>query len=237
MRHEEMAHNYYRWLLDKIHFRQYGSYERVLNYLFHTEFYWVVPMDHNRYEGGLALRDDFAMEQGYPIYFWRGYLPNYCTVLEMMISLAQDCEDRIMGDPDFGDRTHVWFWLMMDKVGLDELHDHCFNRFRAEQIVTTILDRTFSPDGNGGLFGRLSHPGDMREIEWWYQLNYYLDEYYQFQEMISLPFPGDKDFLSERICHQCGKPIFIPDPQKWAYKALSYSKKTGKSRATYFCSS
>lgn len=180
MRHDEMTHDYYRHLLDKIHFRQYGPYERVLNYLFHREFYWVVPMDRNRYENGLALREDFAMQVGYPMFFWRGYLPDYCTVLEMMVALAQDCEDRLMGDPELGDRTHIWFWIMMNKVGLDELVDHKFDENRADRIVTRILDRTFSPDGRGGLFGQLCHEGDMRQIEWWYQLNYYLMEYYAF---------------------------------------------------------
>lgn len=180
MRHDEMAHSYYCWLLDKVHWREYGRYERVLHYLFSRQFYWVVPMDRNRYIDGLALREDFAMEHGYPMYFWRSYLPEWCTVLEMMVALAQACEERLMGDPDFGDRTYIWFWIMMNKLGLDSMTDRRFNEVRADKVVSRVLDRTFQPDGSGGLFGRLSRPGDMREVEWWYQLNYYLMEYYEF---------------------------------------------------------
>lgn len=180
MRHDEMAHDYYRWLLDKVHWRDYGHYERVLLYLFSREFYWVVDMDRNRAEDGLELRETFAMEQGHPFFFWRGYLPEYCTVLEMMVALAVDCEERIMGDPDLGDRTHIWFWIMMNKLGLDGMTDSRFDENRAYLIVDRMLNRTFSKNGAGGLFGKLSHEGDMREVEWWYQLNYYLMEYYEF---------------------------------------------------------
>ena len=182
MRYDEMAGNYYRWLLDMVHFREYGHYERVLRYLFSREFYWLdaVPMDRNRYDDGLALREDFTMERGYPRFFWRGYLPDYCTVLEMMAALARSCEDRLMGDPTLGDRTHVWFWVMMNKLGLDNMTDEQFNEAHAERIVNKVLDRTFSQNGRGGLFGQLRRHGDMRDVEWWYQMNYYFMEYHQF---------------------------------------------------------
>lgn len=180
MRHDEMAHDYYRWLLDKIHFREYGDYERVLLYLFGREFYWVVPMDRNRHDDGLALREDFAMERGFPMFFWRGYLPDFCTVLEMMVALANACEERLMGDPDLGDRTYIWFWIMMNKLGLDSQTDRQFNEVHTRRVIDRVLERTFAPDGSGGFFGRLSRPGDMRREEWWYQLNYYLMEYYEF---------------------------------------------------------
>ena len=180
MRYDEMASDYYRWLLDKVHFKEYGHYERVLRYLFSREFYWVVPMDRNRAIDGLDLREDFAMEAGFQPYFWRGYLPDFCTVLEMMAALAQSCEDRLMGDPSLGDRTHVWFWIMMNKLGLDSLTDSRFNEVRAQKVIDRLLDRKFQPDGNGGLFGRLDRHGDMRDVEWWYQMNYYFMEYHQF---------------------------------------------------------
>lgn len=180
MRHDEMIHDYYRWLLDSIQVQKYGHYDRVLLYLFHREFYWIVPMDRNRYIDGLDLRQDFAAERGFPPYFWRGYLPDSCTFLEMMVALAQACEDRIMGDPSLGDRTDIWFWIMMNKTGLDSLNDYRYNEVRAEKIVDRILDRRFAPDGSGGLFGKLSRNEDMRDVEWWYQLNYYLMEYYAF---------------------------------------------------------
>lgn len=180
MRPDEMAHAYYRWLLDKIRMRDYGHYERVLHYMFNREFYWVVPMDRNRYIDGLALRDEFAMEVGIQPYFWRGYLPDWCTVLEMMVALAEACEDRLMGDPDFGDRTHIWFWIMMNKLDLDSFTDVRFNEDCVEKIINRVLERSFQPDGKGGLFGRLKHGGDMRDIEWWYQLNYYINEHYAF---------------------------------------------------------
>lgn len=180
MRYSDAADDYYRWLLNKVHWREYGSYERVLYRLFKTEFYWILPRDRNRADDGLELREDFAMEAGYPLFFWRGYLPDYCTVLEMMVALAQACEERIMGDPLVGDRTHIWFWTMMNKLRLDEFTDRRFDQELVDSAIETFLKREYSPNGDGSLFGVLKCREDLRDVELWYQLNYYLSEYYTF---------------------------------------------------------
>lgn len=137
-------------------------------------------MDCNRYEKGLALREDFV--DGNPMLeqYVERYAPSQCSVLEMMVALAEDCEDKIMGDPDLGDRTHVWFWLMMNKLGLDEYDDPHYDDRDVNRIVDRMVNRTFKANGEGGLFGRLKMKEDMRKVEWWYQLNYYLREYYAF---------------------------------------------------------
>ena len=47
---------------------------------------------------------------------------------------------------------------------------------RARAILERFLRREYEPDGRGGLFTIKSGRHDMRKIEIWYQMMWYLDE-------------------------------------------------------------
>jgi hypothetical protein len=98
-----------------------------------------------------------------------------CTVLEMMIALANRCEETIMDDPDIGDRTGQWFWGMITNMGLGSMSDDRYDRRYVEYVITRLLDREYEPDGTGGLFTVRDCDRDMRDVEIWYQLCWYLD--------------------------------------------------------------
>ena len=97
-----------------------------------------------------------------------------CSVLEMLIALAIGCENYIMYDPDEGDRTDIWFWGMIENLGLDALDDWAFNYEEFNAIIRRFLDRKYDKDGYGGPFFIENFERDMRKLELWYQLNYYL---------------------------------------------------------------
>jgi hypothetical protein len=45
-----------------------------------------------------------------------------------------------------------------------------------DYVLDRFLDRDYEPDGRGGLF-RVKHTDeDLRFVEIWYQMNWYLDE-------------------------------------------------------------
>ena len=99
-----------------------------------------------------------------------------CSVLEMMIALAIRCEEHIMDDPDVGNRTGQWFWNMIMNLGLGSMTDDQFDKRYAEQVIERFLNREYEQDGEGGLFTVKHCKHDLRTVEIWYQMCWYLDE-------------------------------------------------------------
>ena len=92
----------------------------------------------------------------------------------MIVALALRCE-TIMEDPDYGDRTGKWFWGMIESLGLKSMDDTSFNRDYVDDVIDIFLSRGYGRDGRGGLF-TIKHPKrDLRTVEIWYQMNWYLD--------------------------------------------------------------
>ncbi len=85
-----------------------------------------------------------------------------------------------MHDPDEGDRTAIWFWEMMDNLRLTTQDDYQFDERFSNRVITKFLQRKYSPDGNGGPFYIPNCDQDLRKVELWYQMNYYIqDQFYE----------------------------------------------------------
>ncbi len=136
------------------------------------DFRAVIRNDMNRAEDGLGMRRRYFLATGrnvdtvYP-----------CSVLEMMVALAIRCEETIMDNPSIGDRTGQWFWSMIRNLGLVNMTDDTFDENYVREKIDIFLDRQYEPDGQGGLF-RIKHcRRDLRNVEIWYQLCWYLDQF------------------------------------------------------------
>lgn len=164
---------YFDWLVDLIAEDEYDQrcYQKVLSLLFCKPFKWIIGNDENRANDGLLLRESYRSITGE-----EPEKRGPCSVLEMMIGLACRCEDDIMHDSDQGDRTSVWFWEMMDNLGLSAQDDYQFDEDSANQIVDRFLNRNYRPNGDGGPFYIPNFGQDMRKIELWYQLNCYIQD-------------------------------------------------------------
>ena len=145
------------------------SYRSLLAHLHEIEFIFSIPRDSNRAEDGIDLRYRFAHEDA------DRYLRGPCSVLEMMLALAIRCEETIMDDPAKGDRTGQWFWGMISNLGLGGMTDERYNRDYVDDCVNRFLYREYEPDGKGGLFRVRNCDEDLRRVELWYQLCWYLD--------------------------------------------------------------
>lgn len=168
---------YFDWICDSIGTRDEPSYSKLLYYLDSVEFTYILEMDSNRMEDGIDLRYRFGYYMQYPKELIQRYLDNRpCSVLEMMAALAIRCEEDIMCDPDEGDRTGEWFWGMIDNLGLSDMTDSDFDVEYVDYIITRFLDREYEPNGEGGLFSVRRCRADMRTVEIWYQMMWYLDE-------------------------------------------------------------
>lgn len=168
--------NYLNWLSEIAipDADQRDLYQKLLLGLYSEDFYWSVKNDGNRAGDGENLRWIFEDETGLIC-----EKEGPCSVLEMLVALARDCENEIMYDPDEGDRTGVWFWEMIENLGLGEMDDWCFDLDQFDLVMRRFLDRKYGADGDGGPFYICGFRGDMRRIELWYQLNFYMKNRYE----------------------------------------------------------
>lgn len=153
------------------------SYRKLLEHLHTIEFTYILVMDSNRAEDGTDLRYRFAYENNYHGSMVVEYLDDRpCSVLEMMVALANRCEEDIMDDPEMGNRTGQWFWDMIVSLGLYEMNDWNFDPDYVDEVINIFLNREYKYNGEGGLFTVRNCKQDMRTVEIWYQMCWHLDE-------------------------------------------------------------
>ena len=145
-------------------------------YLHCREFTFTIPMDENRALDGISLRWKFICERDYSADILDD-LNEPCSILEMMVALIFKCEE-FMDDPNIGDRTTQWFWHMIVSLGLGPMNDSSFDKREVEESVNRFLDHDYEPDGSGGLFTITNCDRDLRNVEIWHQMCWYLDKYY-----------------------------------------------------------
>ena len=171
-----ISHDYFVWLCDLVCEGRYSDrtfYGDLLSYLHNKRFRYTVLRDENRAADGFDLRYRFADECH--ISDIEEYIHGPCSVLEMMVALALRCEEWIMDDPHMGNRTRQWFWRMVTNLGLGSMSNDRFDEELVEEIVERFLDREYESDGHGGLFVIRDCEYDLRFIEIWHQLLWYLD--------------------------------------------------------------
>ena len=171
---------YFEWLYSLVSRGRYDgriSYRKLLAHLHNTVFRYSIRRDQNRAEDGMDLRYRFAIlhEAEYAYNSIEEELTGACSVLEMMVALAIRCEENIMDDPHVGDRTAQWFWGMVNNLGLGSMYDNLYDRQYVNEVLDRFLDREYEPDGVGGLFTIERCDVDLRTVEIWYQLCWYLD--------------------------------------------------------------
>lgn len=180
MTRKELKDAYFNWMyqlvLDEKHSGRL-SHRKLLRKLHQMEFTYRIPMDGNRAEDGVDLRYRFGYENGHKSSEIACYLDDKdSSVLEMIVALSIRCEEHIMDDPDIGNRTSQWFWNMIVNLGLGSMNDAKFDEGYVEEIVRKFLEREYKRNGEGGLFTVKHCRRDLRSVEIWYQMCWYLDE-------------------------------------------------------------
>lgn len=164
---------YFDWLLGLIG-ESGRCRQKLCRLLYETPFVYTIGLDSNREKDGLNLRCQYYCENG--LAFPTREPLELCSVLEMMIALAKRCEDYITDDPELGNRTGVWFEAMLESLELDRMTDARYREAIARRRIERFLTRQYRPDGRGGLFTLRSCAYDLREVEIWYQMMWYLNE-------------------------------------------------------------
>ena len=170
--------SYFNWLYDTVNHnsRRKPTYRKLLRCLDSIDFRYIIPMDSNRFEDGINLRYRFGEENGYDGSYIANTLDTKpCSVLEMMVALALRIEESIMDNPSKGDRTELWFWTMIESLGLTSMDDIAYNENYICDCIEIFLDRKYEPNGKGGLFVVDGISKDLRDVQIWYQAMYYLN--------------------------------------------------------------
>lgn len=172
---------YFKWLYDIVCECRHVdgiSYIKLLRHLHDTEFTYLIKRDENRAESGIDLRYRFATIIGINGDILDQILSDLdapCSVLEMMVALALTCEENIMDDPHYGNRTGQWFWSMIVSLGLGKFTDDRYDRHLVDISLARFLNHEYEPNGKGGLFTIRGCKADLREEEIWVQMCWYLD--------------------------------------------------------------
>lgn len=165
-----------------------GDDYSILLYTLHSIDYYYdarMPIDGARGDDGLGLREVYLEEfcdgaNSYDILTRRS-----CTVLEWLLGMAIRCEREIMFNENEGDRTGLWFWSMLDNMGIANYDNvswtEHFGNIVAE-IIDVVLNRGFGEDGAGGPFPLTDTAKwgvDSRKIDWWRALNLWISENFE----------------------------------------------------------
>lgn len=148
------------------------SYWSLFKQLYSTEFVWFIPNDDNRVEDGRDLRFEFLSDVG------RNddsdWINLGCSVMELLVALSRRLAFEAGGD------SHDWFWVLIGNLGLSDYTDSYILKNSAEEeiedVVNTMIWRTYDHDGHGGLFPLQDAQRDQRDVELWYQLSAYVLE-------------------------------------------------------------
>ena len=172
---EPLDDQYFTWLYSQVaSLRQKNpnrTYWDLLRQMYRTEFFWFVENDDNRVEDGRDLRYEFFEENGLHDVDkeWVGL---GCSFLEMLLGLSHRLAFEVgEGNPK------TWFWHLVDNLGLSGYSDsETYSEETVNDILQTVMLRTYKPSGEGGLFPLHNPHEDQREIEIWYQLSAYVIE-------------------------------------------------------------
>lgn len=169
---------YFDWLCDKVLNDDSNiKYYKLMNSLHNFDFISLLRMDENREHDGAQLRYRFGLEIDIPRSIIKQSLDtsDITSVLEMMVALSIRCEETIMTDDDYGDRTGNWFWNMITSLGLETMDDSRFDDNYVFGVLDVFVNRQYKRNGEGGLFTIDGITRDMRNVEIWYQMCWYLD--------------------------------------------------------------
>ena len=148
-----------------------NQFRKLLTMLHSMEFRYYVDYDENRASDGENLRWYYVDDGGNDaILKWK----QPCTVLEMIISLAMHMDD-IVGDTEGELDIKHWFWVMIDNLHLGWMTDDQYEKAYVYGRVSMFLNRDYEPDGEGNIIYIPGCKEDLRDVEIWWQMCWYLD--------------------------------------------------------------
>ena len=178
----ELQELYFQWMADMVFpdIRERRQYEHLLVTLNASIFHFTIPMDENRMTDGIDLRYRFAFEKGLSNEEVSMTLNHNrsCSILEMMVALSIKGDERILYDYETGGKAYYIFKIMLESMHLVDMTNDNFNPSYIDYRIDCLLNHDYDYNGNGGLFTVDNPRRDMRDVDIWYQMNWYLQKLY-----------------------------------------------------------
>lgn len=172
--------SYYNWLKDQVvYFTERGTYDMLMRRMYEREYYAIIMNDGNRAADGIHMRRLYDN-----VYDTHEEETNNspCSFLEFLAALAQRMSFIV--SPAGDDNTRNCFWILMTNLGLEDMVDVDYLERGGDMLVDEMIDRInermYGADGVGGLFPLRYTEENQRNVEVWYQLNYYIREHRQY---------------------------------------------------------
>jgi hypothetical protein len=163
--------DYFLWLTAQIGVpeRKQNMYNDLFMRLYETEFVWIVPHDDNRLQDGLELRNEFLSGRRGEVYD----MP--ASLLEVLIALSR----RVAWTTELS--SEYWAWKLLKNLRLTKSSDPLVGAKaeRVEDILESLIWRTYERDGQGGFFPLKYPQDDQTKREIWDQMNAYVNEMYK----------------------------------------------------------
>ena len=171
---QQLKTEYLQWLEPQLrdeHAPQSKSFWELLDIMFEKPFDFSIAMDNNRVVDGLYLRLEYFALNGRTRKLDRMSL-GPCSFLEVLIGLSRRMAFIAGGE------APGWAWQLLNHLELQRMSDPLSRRRRekVQEIMDTVIERSYSPDGQGGFFPLSWPDDDQTQIELWYQMNSYIEE-------------------------------------------------------------
>lgn len=174
-----LRQDYFQWLCTRVELDGHDgrSYLILAKDLHKTIFIVTLDNDDNRAEDGRQLREDYAALYG------SCAMEGPCTVLELLIGIAERMDFELSDPYDDSPNTTAYFWELLCNLGIDDYDDDSYfsmnGWFHCKDILNRFMQRDYRRNGKGGLFPLRYPKGDQRCVEIWYQMHAYLQENYR----------------------------------------------------------
>ena len=163
---------YLNWLLDAVTTKaEQKTWNKVFVTLYSTDFVSYDEFDDNLKENASGLREDFYnfSKTACKLIDIYGEIDTETSILEIMVYLATRIENTIMSNNEYGDRTGMWFWYMMESLDIIQYNDDRFEESEVIQRLDNFVERRYEKNGFGGLFTLEDRKIDARKTNIWQQ--------------------------------------------------------------------
>lgn len=165
---------YFNFLIEQV---DLPDYQQLLIHLYDICFYSSIPMDDNRIDDSLHLREIFYNERGYIALPVSQNRP--CSVLEVLIGLAYRMENELDSGPVSKNMSEC-FYILLQNLKIDCFDDEKYDFDEVENKIYNFIDRKYMANGEGGLFPLKICYEDQRKVEIWYQMSAWLLENFEW---------------------------------------------------------
>ena len=149
----QVAHEYHRWLISLVDpdgvFET--NYRSLMSLMDKTSYYYVLPLDKNRYLDGIAMRDRYDYEVNRSRWDVLDVLGDKeCSILECLVAVFCRYSDDILVEPGENSLAPELFYVSLENLGLLDQDDEHFDIAKSSEILEKWCEKRVYILSHGG---------------------------------------------------------------------------------------